>query len=102
MSKLLNADLDKVIYRLLELSRDSECTVTPEVSHKGYTAYHIKYDFGVDKFESFVILHHEDNTTGTDDDDYEAVLNEIEEIVSKSEQVRRYDGKKSLVPPQIT
>jgi hypothetical protein len=88
MSKLLNQDLAKLIQRLFELTNEQSCTVLAEESPKGYTSLTIKYDYGVDNYSSFVILHHEDNSTGAEADDYEAVLNEVENIVAKARRLR--------------
>ena len=88
MSKLLNEDLATLLNRLFELSRESDCTVRTENSPKGYTAYHIDYDFGVDKFSSFIILHHEGNSTGAESDDYGGILQELEDIVGKAQRIK--------------
>jgi len=76
------------VEKLLEVSRRKDLTIETEESHKGYTALHFKFDFGVDKFESFVLFYHEDNSGGSDGDDFEQLVGDVDEIIAKADRIK--------------
>lgn len=90
MGSLANAEHTELINRMFEITaNERELTIVPEVSHKGYTAYHFKYDFGVSKYEAFIIVWDEENSGGADENNYKELMEEIEAIQSKAEGIRR-------------
>lgn len=86
---LLNKEYVEIINVMFnKLNIDKELTIIPETSPKGYTAYHFKYDFGTEKYESFIIIYEEDNTSGADENNWDEIKSDIDKIFIKADKIR--------------
>lgn len=60
-----------------------ELTITAEDSGKEYTSYHFAFDFGVDKYESFIIMYWD-----IEQFDEVKLIEEIDQITIKADKIR--------------
>lgn len=60
-----------------------ELTITADDSAKEYTSYHFAFDFGVDKYESFIILYWD-----IDEFDEVKLIEEIDQITIKADKIK--------------
>lgn len=89
MGSLVSAEHTELVNRMFEITANNrELTIVPETSHKGYTAYHFKYDFGTSKYEAFIIVWDEDNSGGADENNYPELMAELEAIEAKADKVK--------------